>query len=77
MIGWYIALGGAAAGMVQAGLLARVARNGPDPLSFLVRLVLVGTVLFLAARTGHLAAGAAAWSAALIAAGVRAHRKLR
>lgn len=77
MTGWLSALCGAAAGAAQAGLLARTARRGPHPALLLVRLGLVGAVLLLAARAGHLGPGAAGWLAGLTVAGVMVHRGLR
>jgi hypothetical protein len=76
-MGWLFALGGALAGMAQSGLLARASRSGPAPVSIFARLLLVGAVLFLAARAGHLASATAGWMAGFAAAGVLLHRRLR
>lgn len=61
MNAWLFALAGTFAGVAQAGLLARTVREYANPLSFLFRLLLVGGVLFLAARAGCLLPGAAGW----------------
>lgn len=61
MTAWPFALFGVAVGMAQAGLLGRAAHRQPHLSSVLVRLALVGIVLFLAATFGHLALGAAGW----------------
>jgi len=58
---WLFALGGAQAGLAQAGLLFFAARRGPGPASALTRLLLVGALLLLAARSGHLLFGAVGW----------------
>ncbi len=77
MIQWIFALGGAAAGTAQAGLLARTARRGHRPLPLLARLLLVGAVLFAAARAGHLASATAGWLVGFVAAGLVLHGRLR
>ena len=76
MTGWLFALGGAAAGAAQVGLLARSARTGAGPASFLARLLLVGAVLFLSARSGQVVPGAAGWGAGFAAAAALAVRRL-
>ncbi len=76
-MGRLFTLGGAAAGMAQAGLLARASRSRPAPISIFARLLLVGVVLFLAARAGHLASGMVGWMAGFAATGVLLHRRLR
>jgi hypothetical protein len=70
-------LAGAAAGAVQARLLARAARNGPGPFGFAARLLLVGAVLVAAARAGALAPAAATWFAGFATTGLVLHRRLR
>jgi hypothetical protein len=77
MTGWLFALSGAFAGAAQAGLLARSARGVPDLFSFLIRLILVAAVLFLAARAGHLPLGAAGWLLGFAASVAILHRWLR
>jgi hypothetical protein len=77
MTGWLFALLGAAAGVAQAGLLARSPQGRANPLAFLARFVLVGAVLVLAARAGSLAAATAGWLAGFVAAGAVALRGLR
>lgn len=54
---------GVVAGVAQAALLARGARNGAHALSFLTRLLLVAVVLLAAALAGHLILGALGWMA--------------
>lgn len=61
MNAWLFALAGAFAGVAQAGLLVRTLRENAHPLSFLLRLLLVGGVLFVAARAGGLLPAAAGW----------------
>lgn len=77
MTGLLYALGGAAAGAAQVGLLARSARGRPHPLLLLGRLLLVAGVLLLAARAGCVAAGAAGWGAGFAAASLLVVRRLR
>ena len=77
MTGWVFALGAAAAGVAQARLLAGSARGTAGPLSFLFRLLLVGAVLFLAARAGHLPLGVAGWMLGFAASVTVLHRRLR
>lgn len=76
MTGWIFALGGVAAGAVQARLLARSARGRAGSFSVLGRLLLVGAVLFLAALAGHLAAGALGWAAGFAATAAFVYRRL-
>jgi hypothetical protein len=71
------ALGGAAAGAVQAGLLAREARGRPSAMLLFARLALVGLLLFLAARAGSLGFGVGGWMAGFAAAGAAVRRRLR
>ena len=77
MMGWVFTLGGAAAGTAQAGLLERASRNGPTLVSIVARLLLVGGVLLLAARSGHLAPGTGGWMAGFTGTGMLLHRRLR
>jgi len=72
---WAPLLGGIAPGTAQAGLLGSASRNGPGLASRLTRLVLVGSVLLLAARAGHLAPGVVGWMAGLAATGLLLHRR--
>jgi hypothetical protein len=76
MIGWLLAVSGAAAGAAQVGLLGRSVRRGLDPLGLLARIGLVAAVLVLAATTGHLAMGAAGWFAGFALAVGTAQRRL-
>jgi hypothetical protein len=75
MTAWAALLGGVATGAAQAGLLRRASRVGPGLTSLLVRLLLVGAVLLLAARAGHLAQGAVGWMAGFAASGLLLHRR--
>ncbi len=77
MTGWLYALGGVLAGIAQAGLLGRSARGVPSPSAFFLRLALVGGVLYLAARTGHLPLGAAGWLLGFSAGVAMVYRRLR
>lgn len=77
MIGALFALLGAAAGAIQAGLLARRAGGASHPLSFLARLGVVVVVLFVAARTGYLLWGAAGWPVGFGLGAAVAYRRLR
>lgn len=61
MIGWFFVLGGVAVGVVQALLLARAAAGSAVAAPMIVRLLLVGAVLVLAARSGQLVPGTAGW----------------
>ncbi|MGR8918779.1 MAG: hypothetical protein ACU85V_04100 [Gammaproteobacteria bacterium] len=74
MTGWAIAVGGTLIGAAQAGLLARSLHVASNPFAFLVRLLLVAAVLYVAARAGHLALGAAGWVLGF-AAGVAVFRR--
>ncbi len=76
MTGWLLALGAAAAGAGQAVLLGRAARPRPSPLLALARVIIVGTVLFVAARAGHLGAAVAGWMVGLASAGIVVRRRL-
>ncbi|MEJ2087103.1 MAG: hypothetical protein P8Y69_01170 [Gammaproteobacteria bacterium] len=60
-MGWAFALVGALVGVVQTHLLARSTTRGPGLFSYAVRLILVGAVLLIAARSGHLASAACGW----------------
>jgi len=76
VIGWIFAIGGMAAGFAEACLLARAARIGSGPFSLFVRLLLVGAVFFLAARTGRLAISAVGWIVGFGATVVLVRRRL-
>jgi hypothetical protein len=75
MTAWCCALAGVTVGAVQVVLLARAARGRPS--GPLLRLAVVGAVLLLAARAGHLAAGAAGWAAGFVLAAAPIRRRLR
>jgi hypothetical protein len=77
MTAWLFALSGVAVGMGQAALLARAAHSRPHALSALIRFALVGAVLFLAARFGQLAFGAAGWFAGFVLAGMLVYWRLQ
>ncbi len=77
MSGLLFALGGATAGVAQAGDIARSARRGPRTLAGVARLMLVGAVLFVAARSGGLALAAVGWGIGFAAAVVVLRRRLR
>jgi hypothetical protein len=51
------------AGIAQVRLLARGTTRAPNPFSLFARLLLVATVLVLAALAGHLLVAAAGWFA--------------
>lgn len=72
----FIALG-AAAGLGQAALLARDARGGTGAGGVLLRLLLTGAALLLAATRGHLLAAAAGWAAGFAAGTIGAARRTR
>ncbi|WP_338865010.1 hypothetical protein [Myxococcus stipitatus] len=76
MSGWVFVLAGVGVGLVQSRLLASSVRGGAHLLSLLLRLGLVGAVLFLSARAGHLASGAAGWFAGFVAASVWLQRRM-
>jgi hypothetical protein len=67
---------GAAVGGAQAGLLLASVRRRPNPLSVVARLVLVGGVLVVAARQGHLGAATLGWLGGLTVNGARVYRRL-
>lgn len=71
------AVGGCVLGLLQAMLLARSTRQGPDPLSFFLRLLLVGTLLLGAARAAQLGPTAAAWAAGFASGTMRIARRRR
>ena len=77
MIESFFALLGGAAGAAQARLLARDARGVSNPALGFARLLLVGAVLFIAARSGHLRGAAAGWVVGFAFAGIAVHRRLR
>jgi len=77
MTGWLFAFSGVAAGAIQAGLLGRSVRRGPWPMGLVARLGLVAVVLAVAARSGHVVAGAAGWFAGFLVMAAIAHRGLR
>lgn len=77
MIALGLGIAGAAAGVVQAGLLARASSRGPHPLGLLGRLLLVAAVLLLAARAGHLLAAAGGWLLGFGVASAAVYRRLR
>jgi hypothetical protein len=70
-------LSGIAAGVTEAWFLARRARRGPHPLSFLLRLSIVAAVLVLAAHAGHLLSGALGWIGGFLVTAIVAYRRLR
>jgi len=77
MIAWLLALGALSAGAAQASLLARSAGRSPSPFSALARLLLVGSVLLVAARAGYLVPAALCWMLGFGAACGLAYRRLR
>lgn len=68
---------GFVAGVVQAQLLSRAARRGPNPLSMMLRLLAVGAVLVGAAVAGHIFAAAAGWLIGYVASTAVAYQRLR
>lgn len=70
------ALSGTAAGVTQAGLLARAVQKGPSPLWLLARLLLVSAVLVLAAYGGHLLSSTAGFIVGFAIAATIAYRRL-
>jgi hypothetical protein len=72
----FVALG-VAVGVAHAALLARAARSGPSPLGALVRLLLVASVLVLAATLDHVAAAAIGWGIGFVVAAAVIRRRLR
>lgn len=76
MVMWLFALIGAAAGGVQVALLEHEARRGPRLWSWPLRFLVVGGVLYLGARTGHLLPTAAGWFAGFLFLGLLASRRL-
>ncbi len=77
MITVLFGLSGVAAGAAEAWLLAQRARKGPNPLSFLLRLLVVAAVLVLATHAGHLLPGALGWVVGFLVAAVVAYRRPR
>jgi len=76
-MGWLFIPVGVAAGVFQALLLGRAARAGVHPLEVLLRLLLVGAVLFASAVFGHLLAGASGWAGGFAITGSLLMRRLR
>jgi hypothetical protein len=60
---WIVVLLAASIGLAHVVQLGRAARLGPRPVEALARLLVVGTLLALAAASGWLAAGALGWGA--------------
>jgi uncharacterized ion transporter superfamily protein YfcC len=78
MIGWMLAIAGFAAGSLQAALLARAARGtSASAVHVLVRLLLVGGILLVAARTGNLLVGAVGWLSGFTMASALLYLRLR
>jgi hypothetical protein len=71
----FLALG-AGAGALQATLLARAARPRRGSLGGLARVLVVGAMLVLAARSAHLGAATLGWLVGALANGVREYRRL-
>jgi len=77
VISWLVTFAAASAGAVQAASLARSARSHPSPLAPFARLMLVGAVLLVAARSGHVALGAAGWLVGFALSVALFYRRLR
>lgn len=69
MIAWLYAFIGVSAGAAHAGLLHREVSRGPRVWAWPLRFLVVGAALLLAAKGGHLLAGAAGWGAGFALAG--------
>ena len=72
------ALLGTLAGVVEIVLLRRTVGPGVGPFGVVVRLLLVGSVLYIAALEGHLIPAAAGWAVGFLGAmvGTLAYRKV-
>jgi hypothetical protein len=75
-LGVLFSLIGAAAGALAATSLARAARRVREPLGALGRLLLVGAVLAVSARSHHLGPAALGWAAGWLANGAREYRRM-
>jgi hypothetical protein len=64
------ALLGAVAGIVEIVLLWRGAGSGADPFGVILRLFLVGSVLFSAALAGYLFPAGEGWVAGFVVSGI-------
>lgn len=74
---WLLALLAVAAGLLEAELLARSVRSRAWGSSLVVRLFVVGAVLVVAARSGHLLLAGAGWLLGYLVGCAWAWRRMR
>jgi hypothetical protein len=77
MMGWLLGAGSALVALAQAGSLVRSAQGSASPLAALARIAGVGGMLWVAARSGHWALGAAGWGVGFLLACAFWQRRLQ